>query len=87
MNRNLAPGDDDMAVFQEEQFHKAVEIVSPFVCDVYLHAIEAFEADEIATKAFGSFYRDIYHGHKLREWERGFYPVHEEQRRSQLTFI
>jgi glutamine synthetase len=52
-----------------------------------LHALEAFEADEIATQAFGSFYRDIFLSHKLREWERGFYPVHEEQRRAQLTFI
>ena len=52
-----------------------------------LHALEAFEVDDIGSKAFGSFYRDIYLNHKLREWERGFYPVHEEQRRAQLTFI
>ena len=52
-----------------------------------LHALEAFEADDIGTRAFGGFYRDIFLNHKLREWERGFYPVHEEQRRSQLTFI
>ena len=52
-----------------------------------LHALEAFEADELATSAFGGFYRDIFLNHKLREWERGFYPVHEEQRRAQLTFI
>jgi glutamine synthetase len=52
-----------------------------------LHALEAFEADDIGTTAFGSFYRDIFLNHKLREWERGFYPVHEEQRRAQLTFI
>jgi len=52
-----------------------------------LHALEAFEADELGTTAFGSFYRDIFLNHKLREWERGFYPVHEEQRRAQLTFI
>ena len=52
-----------------------------------LHALEAFEVDDIGSQAFGSFYRDIYLNHKLREWERGFYPVHEEQRRAQLTFI
>jgi glutamine synthetase len=52
-----------------------------------LHALEAFEASELPSRAFGGFYRDIYLNHKLREWERGFYPVHEEQRRSMLTFI
>ena len=52
-----------------------------------LHALEAFEASELPGQAFGGFYRDIYLNHKLREWERGFYPVHEEQRRSMLTFI
>jgi len=52
-----------------------------------LHALEAFEVDAIGSQAFGGFYRDIYLDHKLREWERGFYPVHEEQRRTQLTFI
>jgi len=52
-----------------------------------LHALEAFESDAIATRAFGSFYRDIYLSHKLREWEQCFYPVSEEQRRKYLTFI
>jgi glutamine synthetase len=52
-----------------------------------LHALEAFEADPIAISGLGQFYRDIFLNHKLREWERGFYPVHEEQRRTQLTFI
>lgn len=52
-----------------------------------LHALEAFEADSIATSAFGGFYRDIYLSHKLREWEQCFYPVSDEQRRKYLTFI
>jgi len=52
-----------------------------------LHALEGFEVDDLATSAFGSFYREIYLNHKLSEWERAFYPVHEEQRRAQLTFI
>ncbi len=51
-----------------------------------LHALEAFEADAIATQAFG-LYRDIYLSHKMREWERCFYPVSEEQRSEYLTFI
>jgi glutamine synthetase len=52
-----------------------------------LHALEAFEADDLPNQAFGSFYRDIYLNHKLGEWERGSYPVSEEQRREQLTLI
>lgn len=52
-----------------------------------LHALEAFETSPLPNTAFGGFYRDIYLNHKLREWERGFYPVHEEQRRNMLTFI
>jgi glutamine synthetase len=30
---------------------------------------------------------DIYHAHKLREWEQCFYQVSDEQRRKYLTFI
>lgn len=52
-----------------------------------LHALEAFEQDPLATQAFGAFYREIYLNHKLGEWDRGFYPVLEEQRRQHLTFI
>ena len=52
-----------------------------------LHAIEAFDEDPIARAAFGDYYKDIYVAHKLREWERTFYQVTEEQRRTQLTFI
>ncbi|HEY6080759.1 MAG TPA: hypothetical protein VIW29_18215 [Polyangiaceae bacterium] len=52
-----------------------------------LHALEAFEEDVVSTQAFGAFYRDIYLSHKLREWERSFYPVSDEQRRQFLTFI
>jgi glutamine synthetase len=52
-----------------------------------LHALEAFEKDALATQAFGALYRDIYLNHKLREWDKSFYPVLEEQRRQYLTFI
>jgi glutamine synthetase len=52
-----------------------------------LHALEAYEADAVASQAFGSFYRDVYLSHKLREWELCFYPVSDEQRRRYLTFI
>jgi glutamine synthetase len=52
-----------------------------------LHALEAFEQDDLPVQAFGGFYRDIYLSHKLREWEQCFYPVSDEQRRRYLTFI
>jgi glutamine synthetase len=52
-----------------------------------LHALEAFESDPIAQTAFGDFYKEVYLSHKLREWERSFYPVTAEQRRNYLTFI
>jgi glutamine synthetase len=52
-----------------------------------LHALEAFEVDPISQAAFGDSYKEIYLSHKLREWERSFYPVTAEQRRAHLTFI
>jgi glutamine synthetase len=52
-----------------------------------LHALEAFEADPISTKAFGDFYKGVYSAHKLKEWEQSFYRVTDEQRRQLLTFI
>jgi glutamine synthetase len=52
-----------------------------------LHALEAFEQDSIGATAFGTFYRDVYLAHKLREWEQCFYPVSEEQRRRYLSFV
>ena len=52
-----------------------------------LHALEAFDEDPISKAAFGDYYKDIYLSHKLREWDRTFYRVTDEQRRDQLTFI
>jgi glutamine synthetase len=52
-----------------------------------LHALEAFEADSAAARAFGDFYKGVYLSHKTKEWERTFYRVTDEQRREQLTFI
>jgi glutamine synthetase len=52
-----------------------------------LHAVEAFERDPISSIAFGDFYKGIYVDHKLKEWDRTFYRVTEEQRRDLLAFI
>jgi glutamine synthetase len=52
-----------------------------------LHALEAFEVDPVSAAAFGDAYKETYLAHKLREWERSFYTVGDEQRAAQLTFI
>jgi len=59
----------------------------PFLPKTLLHAIEAFDADPISSAAFGDFYKGIYSAHKLREWERSFYAVTDEQRREYLRYI
>jgi len=51
-----------------------------------LHALESFEADPLSAQAFGDF-KGIYLAHKLREWEKSFYVVSDEQRAAGLTFI
>ena len=51
-----------------------------------LHALERFEADPIAARAFGD-YKAVYLAHATRQWERAFYSVSEEQRAQWLTFI
>ena len=51
-----------------------------------LHALEAFEADELTAETFGD-YRDLYLEHKRKEWARGFYRVTDEQRAFHLDFI
>jgi glutamine synthetase len=52
-----------------------------------LHALESFDADPISRVAFGDVYKDVYLAHKMREWDRAFYRVTDEQRREMLTFI
>jgi glutamine synthetase len=51
-----------------------------------LHALESFDADPISTQAFGD-YKRTYLAHKMREWEKSFYVVSDEQRAARLTFI
>jgi glutamine synthetase len=51
-----------------------------------LHALEAFDEDPISGAAFGDFYKEIYSSHKVREWEKSFYCVSEEQREQFLSF-
>jgi glutamine synthetase len=52
-----------------------------------LHALEAFEADPLVDEALGSAFKEIFLDHKLREWDRAFYRVSQEQREAMLTYI
>lgn len=51
-----------------------------------LHALEAFDEDPLAEQFFGGF-KEIYLKQKMREWEQGFYEIHEKQLTDRLTFI
>ncbi len=76
-----APFNNDLYRFNREELkERGVHTLPPTL----LHALEAFEADPLVEKALGS-YKDIYLAHKRTEWERGFYPVHDAQRDSELT--
>jgi len=50
------------------------------------HAIEAFDADDLAGEVFGEM-KDIYIRQKTAEWERDFYTIHDDQLDRMLTFL
>jgi glutamine synthetase len=87
IEQELDPGeplDDDLYRRGRTELKKAGIRLLP---RTLLHAIEAFDEDPISTLAFGDFYKEIYSAHKLREWERSFYFVSDEQRQRHLTFV
>ncbi len=57
-----------------------------FLPGTLLHAIEAFEEDELADEVFGEM-KDIYIRQKTMEWEKEFFTVHPTQREEKLTFV
>jgi len=57
-----------------------------FLPGTLLHAIEAFEDDELVGEVLGDM-KDIYIQQKTLEWEREFYDVHDSQRDYRLTFL
>jgi glutamine synthetase len=57
-----------------------------FLPGTLLHAIEAFEEDELAGEVLGEM-KDIYIRQKTMEWENAFFPIAEEARKKRLTFI
>ncbi len=86
IERKLDPGkplNDDLYRLSKQQL--AAEGVQ-LLPRTLLHALEGFEQDTIAERAFGD-YRSVYLEHKLREWDRAFYQVSEEQRETWLDFI
>jgi glutamine synthetase len=52
-----------------------------------LDSLKAFAADPLVTSIFGDDFRQIYLNQKLKEWERAFYQVYEEERQQMLTFV
>ncbi|MCB1096816.1 MAG: glutamine synthetase [Verrucomicrobiae bacterium] len=57
-----------------------------FLPGTLLHAIEAFEADDLAETVFGEM-KDIYLRQKTMEWEKEFFAVSSEMRKNRLTFV
>lgn len=57
-----------------------------FLPGTLLHAIEAFEEDELAGEVFGEM-KDIFLMQKTMEWEKEFYPIRDEVREARLTFV
>lgn len=52
-----------------------------------LDALRAFEADPLVTEVFGAEFQRIYLKQKMKEWDKGFYKVYEEEREQMMTFI
>ena len=50
------------------------------------HAIEAFEADELAEEVFGEM-KEIFIKQKITEWESHFYTIYPDQLEKTLTFL
>ncbi|MEM1110232.1 MAG: glutamine synthetase [Planctomycetota bacterium] len=84
IEQQLDPGqpfNNDLYQLDKEQLAEhGIKILPPTL----LHALEAFDADPIAETALGSF-KPIYLEHKTKEWEQGFYLVHDAHRQQFLT--
>ncbi len=79
-----APVDRDVYALDRRQLRAAgIGTLPPTL----LHALEAFDADPLVAETFGTEFKEIYHAHKTREWEQGFFPVSAEQRERLLEYI
>ncbi|HEV7302323.1 MAG TPA: hypothetical protein VGN72_23495 [Tepidisphaeraceae bacterium] len=52
-----------------------------------IHALDAFEADELVPETFGSEFRDIYLKTKHAEFNKTFFRVTDSDRAAMLTYI
>jgi glutamine synthetase len=50
-------------------------------------SLQAFETDPLVPEVFGTEFQQIYLKQKMKEWEKGFYRVCEEEREQMMTFI
>lgn len=87
IEHGLTPGEpinNDIYTIPRREFReRGIATLPPTL----LHALEAFEADPVVERTFGAEFAGIYAEHKRREWERGFYPVSDEQRAERLFYI
>ncbi|MEM8795873.1 MAG: glutamine synthetase, partial [Pseudomonadota bacterium] len=52
-----------------------------------LEALDAFEDDPLTEEVFGSEFKHIYLDWKLKEWERDFYRVDDDERSRMLEYV
>lgn len=52
-----------------------------------LDSVRAFEEDPLVAETFGVEFQAIYAEQKHKEWSRGFYRVHDDEREEMLTYI
>lgn len=52
-----------------------------------LEALQAFETDSLVPEVLGKDFQQIYLKQKMKEWDKGFYRVCEEEREQMMTFI
>lgn len=52
-----------------------------------LEALQAFEEDPLVVDVFGEEFRDIYMVQKLKEWDRDYYRVDDDERERMLEYV
>ena len=85
IEKDMDPGeplnDNLYSLSKKETDRKRVERLPQTLLD----ALRAFEADPLVTEAFGAEFAEVYYEQKYKEWTKGFYKVHEEERAEMLT--
>jgi glutamine synthetase len=59
----------------------------PVLPRTLLDSLRAFEADPLVAEVFGTDFQQIYLKQKMKEWDKGFYLVSDQERDQMMTFI